>query len=179
MIIGDRVRLRAINHDDLQLFVEWLNDPEVIEGLEQYFPLSIDQEEKWFENMLSSPPEEHPMMIEVKSNDGWLPVGNCGFMKIDWRVRSAEFGIFIGEKQYWSQGFGTEAVQLLMQHGFDTLNLNRVFLRVYETNKRAIRAYEKVGFSHEGRLRKAHFYNGEYMDVLLMSMLRQEWKNKT
>jgi len=66
---------------------------------------------------------------------------------------------------------------LLLRHGFLTLNLNRVFLRVFETNPRAIRSYEKAGFIHEGRLRQAEFRDGQYVDILLMSVLRSEWED--
>jgi diamine N-acetyltransferase len=90
-------------------------------------------------------------------------------------VAAAEFGIVIGDKSYWNQGYGTEAVRLLVRFGFHTLNLNRIFLRVYETNPRAIRAYEKAGFTSEGRERQAEFRNGKYIDVLRMSILRAEF----
>ncbi len=66
-------------------------------------------------------------------------------------------------------------MRLLLQHGFDTLNLNRVYLRVYANNLRAIRCYEKTGFVLEGRMRQAQYQNGEYLDILLMSVLRSEW----
>jgi RimJ/RimL family protein N-acetyltransferase len=81
----------------------------------------------------------------------------------------------IGDKTYWNRGYGTEAVRLVAKHGFNTLNLNRIFLHVFENNPRAIRAYEKAGFSHEGRKRQAEFKDGKYIDVLVMSMLRNEF----
>jgi RimJ/RimL family protein N-acetyltransferase len=66
-------------------------------------------------------------------------------------------------------------MRLLLKHGFDTLNLNRIYLRVFETNPRAIRAYEKAGFTHEGCQRQAEFKEGRYLDVLVMSILRNEY----
>ena len=69
-------------------------------------------------------------------------------------------------------------MELLVQHGFETLNLNRVALRVFANNARAIRCYEKVGFVHEGRMRQAHYDQGEYIDILWMSILRDEWEVK-
>jgi diamine N-acetyltransferase len=176
MIYGERIRLRAVEREDLPRFAAWLNDPEVLEGLLLYLPLSRQDEENWYESMLKRPPDEHPMVIEVQQADGWLPIGDCGFINIDWRCRSGEVGIFIGEKQLWNQGYGTDAMRLLLQHGFDTLNLNRIALDVYVTNLRALRAYEKVGFVHEGCKRQAVFKNGKYVDILQMSVLREEWK---
>jgi diamine N-acetyltransferase len=176
MIYGERIRLRAINRDDLPQFVEWLNDPEVRQGVAHYLPFSIHDEERWFDQMSKQPMDEHPLMIEVKTEADWVAIGDCGLFGIDRRVRVAELGIFIGDKTYWNRGYGSEAVALLLEHGFNTLNLNRIFLRVYENNPRAIRAYEKTGFVHEGRLRQGHFHNGEYLDVLLMGVLRAEWQ---
>ena len=73
-------------------------------------------------------------------------------------------GLFIGDKSCWNKGYGTEVMRLLLRSGFETLNLNRIFLRVDEANKGGIRAYEKAGFVHEGRLRQAVFRDGEYRD---------------
>lgn len=178
MIYGERIRLRAITRADLPLFVEWLNDPEVIQGLIHYLPFSLEDEENWFDNMLKRPQDEHPLVIEICSEAGWEPIGNCGVFAIDWRIRQAEFGIVIGAKQHWNKGYGTEALSLILQHCFETLNLNRLYLRVYENNPRAIRAYEKAGLTIEGRLRHGHYDKGEYVDVILMSILRSEWQEK-
>jgi RimJ/RimL family protein N-acetyltransferase len=175
MIYGERIRLRAPEREDLPRFVAWLNDPEVRENILLYLPMSLVAEERWFEEMLSRPDPEHPMVIEIREGEGWEPIGNCGMLNLDWRNRSAELGIFIGEKSLWNHGYGTEAMRLLLQHGFNTLNLNRMFLRVFETNLRGIRAYEKAGFVHEGRARQAQYQDGRYVDVLWMSVLRSEW----
>lgn len=176
MIYGKRIRLRALEREDLPLFVQWFNDPEVHAGLAVFLPMSLSEEERWFEKMLETPAPEHPLMIEVKSDGGWKAIGDCGFHQIDWRNRSGELGIVIGEKSLWDQGYGTETMDLLLRHGFNSLNLNRIFLRVYATNPRAIRSYEKAGFVHEGRFRQAEFRNGNYVDVLFMSVLRSEWQ---
>jgi RimJ/RimL family protein N-acetyltransferase len=141
-----------------------------------YLPLSAVVEEDWFDQMLKQPEDQYPMVIEVRSQDNWLAVGDCGFNKIDHRNRSGEIGIFIGQKDLWNRGYGTETMRLLLKHGFHTLNLYRIFLRVFETNKNAIRSYEKAGFVHEGRLRQAQYSNGKYEDVLLMSVLKPEWQ---
>lgn len=177
MIYGQSIRLRHVEREDLPRFVEWLNDPEVRKGLMLYLPLSQAEEEQWFENMLSSPNEERPLVVETQIRDAWTMIGNCGFHNIDWRNRNAEMGIFIGDKSHWDQGFGTEVMRLLLRHGFKTLNLHRICLRVYENNPRAIRSYEKAGFVHEGRLRQAVFQDGEYLDLLYMSVLRPEWQD--
>jgi RimJ/RimL family protein N-acetyltransferase len=177
MIYGERVRLRAVEKDDLEQFVRWVNDPEVIAGNSLYRPYSFADEEKWYENMRQAPPDEHPLVIEIRQGGGhWLSIGTLGLFDLQWRVRSAELGIMIGERSYWDQGYGSEAIRLLLKYAFETLNLHRVFLRVFEFNQRAIRVYEKIGFVHEGRLRQADYYQGKYIDVLLMGLLRTEWR---
>ena len=126
MIYGERIRLRAVERADLAQFTEWLNDPEVRQGLMINLPFSLAEEETWYENMLKRPQEEHPLGIETMTDDGWELIGNCGLFGIDWQVRQAEFGIFIGAKHNWNQGYGTEAFKLMIDHAFNTLNLNRI-----------------------------------------------------
>lgn len=175
IIYGERVRLRSVERSDLDKFVEWINDPEVTEGLTLFLPMSSVDEEKWFERVMQRPQEEKPLVIEMKDGADWRLIGNSGFLNFEWVVRAAEVGIMIGDKTVWDQGYGTEGMTLLLRHGFETLNLNRVYLRVYAENKRAIHTYEKVGFVHEGRMRQAIFKHGAYSDVLFMSVLRDEW----
>ncbi len=98
MIYGERVRLRADERGDIPTFVRWMNDPEVTRHLSAFLPLSQAAEENWFEGMLKLPQAERPLAIEIRESDAWRLVGNCSFMDIDWRTRSAEVGILIGEK---------------------------------------------------------------------------------
>jgi RimJ/RimL family protein N-acetyltransferase len=172
---GERVRLRAVERGDVGKFHEWINDPDVTEGLALYLPMSMRDEETWFEGLPSRPAQERPLAIECRDGEGWKLIGNSSFFDIDHTAHSGEIGIMIGDKSCWNKGYGTEAMRLLLRHGFDTLNLNRIFLRVYVSNPRAIRSYEKAGFTHEGRLREAVFRRGIYGDVLIMSVLRSEW----
>ena len=175
MIYGKHIRLRAIEREDLPKFVEWMNDPEVTSGLLIHIPLSMADEQRWFEGMAQRPAAERVLAIEMRDGDFWRMIGTTGFHEINMVNREAEFGISIGDKSIWNQGYGTEATRLMLQHGFETLNLNRIYLRVYETNPRAIRAYEKVGYVHEGCMRQSVYKHGKYIDVHLMSVLRSEW----
>jgi diamine N-acetyltransferase len=178
MLYGKRIRLRAIEKEDLPHFVVWLNDPEVRRNLQFFQPLSLAQEEEWFKGILQQPVEEQPLMIEIKIAEGWQSVGNVGLLKIRNADRAAEIGIFIGEIKFWGQGYGEEVMRLMLNYGFKELNLNRIYLRVYETNLRGIHSYEKAGFKLEGRLRQDRFMDGKYIDVLLMSVLRSEFKEE-
>jgi RimJ/RimL family protein N-acetyltransferase len=153
-----------------------LNDVEVRENLAMYLPMSQAREDLWFEEMLKRPADLQPLVIEVQEKDDWVPIGNQSLFNHDQVAHSAELGIMIGNKAYWNKGYGTRAIQLMLKHSFETLNLHRVHLIVYETNKRAIRCYEKVGFVHEGRMRQAHYRKGGYVDTLMMSVLANEWE---
>lgn len=175
MIYGKRVRLRAVERSDLPKFHEWLNDPEVTEGLSMYLPFSMSEEERWFDKVMQAQPDQRPLAIEIKDGQTWQLAGNAGLFNLEWNNRSAEFGIFIGDKSRWDKGYGTEALDLILRHGFDTLNLNRIYLRVYASNARARRSYEKAGFVPEGIMREAAFHHGKYGDVHILSVLRSEW----
>src|SRR5512133_1077225 len=175
MIYGKHVRLRAVERSDVPIFQEWLNDPEVTEGLSTYLPLSMSDEDQWYDRLARLDPAEKPLAIELKQGRGWRLIGNSGFFNLEWMNRCAEFGIFIGDKSVWNKGYGTETVSLILKHGFETLNLHRIYLRVFSTNPRARRFYEKVGFVLEGALREAVYRHGRYADVHIMSVLRSEW----
>ncbi len=177
MIYGKRIRLRGIEKEDLPRFVEWLNDPEVTAGLTFIFPVSSREEEAWFSALAERSPEERPFAVERRTKNSWRLIGSTELRDFDKIARSAEAGIMLGDKSVWNQGYGTEAMRLLLKHGFETLNLNRIQLRVYEFNHRAIRTYEKIGFVHEGRQRQALYKYGKYHDSLIMSILRSEWEN--
>jgi RimJ/RimL family protein N-acetyltransferase len=175
MIYGKRIRLRGMERSDVQKSFEWINDPEVNEGLAIYLPMSMRDEEQWYERVAQHAQEEKPMAIDIRDGENWKMIGNCGVFNIEWVHRSAELGIMIGDKSLWNKGYGTETMQLLLQHGFETLNLNRIYLRVYSTNPRAIRSYEKAGFILEGTQREAVYKHGRYADVHIMSVLHSEW----
>ncbi len=175
VIYGERIRLRAVEREDVKKFCVWVNDPEVTRHLTLYLPMSTVDEEHWFDSLGKRDPNEKPLVIEIHDGDGWKMIGNCGVFGIDPISRLGELGIMIGEKDEWNKGYGTETMSLLLRHCFETLNLNRVYLHVYAENLRGKRAYEKAGFVEEGRLREAVYKRGKYDDVIVMSVLRSEW----
>ncbi len=175
---GKRIRLRAAEREDITIFLNWVNDEEITDNLDLVYPISRTEEEQWYENMLAKPPTEHVMVIEIKppkQGDPFIPIGDCQFFNFDWRNRSAEIGIMIGEKAFWGQGYGTDTMRLLLKHGFETINLHRIWLQVFAHNKRGIHVYEKVGFKSEGKFRQAHYFHGKYVDIHIMSVLKHEW----
>jgi RimJ/RimL family protein N-acetyltransferase len=175
MIYGQNVRLRGIEREDIPTFVRWFNDPEVRQYLLMFTPMSTAQEERWFESALERQ-DDYLFAIEAHIEDGWIHIGNCGLHRVDWKSRSAAFGIALGEKAYWGRGYGTDATRTLLRFAFHELNLHRVELEVFEYNPRARRCYEKAGFRHEGTRRQAHFHEGQYHDIHLMAILGGEFQ---
>ena len=181
ILYGENIRLRAAERTDIPIFQRWINDPEVVEYLSNIFPYSLEDETAWFESTLKQPMAEHPLVIDLRLRHGehgeveWLPIGICAFIGIRDIHHSAEVGIFLGEKEYWSQGYGTKAMRLLLKFGFEDLNFHRIWLRVLENNHRARKSYLKAGYTEEGRLRKSEFRHGFYNDIILMSILQEEW----
>ena len=179
MIQGRNVRLRRIERADLPQFVAWLNDPELRHHLAAVYPLSQAQEEQWFEGTLRLETALQPFAIEARTkprSKELTLVGTISFHHVDWRNRTAELGLFIGPQALWGKVFGTDALRTFASFAFRDLNLNRLWLRVYEDNARARRSYEKVGFVVEGRLRQDRFHAGSYCDTLVMGLLREEWR---
>jgi len=174
MIIGERIRLRAIERDDIPTFLRWFNDPEVRQFLTMYEPMSRAKEERWFEAQLEAR-DDYLFAIEAPAGDGWVHIGNCGLHKTDWKNRNATLGIAIGEKAYWGQGYGTDAVRTLLRFAFSELGLHRVELEVFDYNPRARRCYEKAGFRLEGTRRQALYRGGRFHDVHTMAALSDEF----
>ncbi len=174
MYYGEKVRLRAIEREDVPTFVRWFNDPEVRQYLLMFEPMSAAKEEKWFEGMLQRQ-NDYLFAVEVPVGDSWVHIGNVGLHGIDWKNRNATFGIALGEKAYWNQGYGTDATRTILRFAFAELNLHRVELEVFDYNPRAARCYTKAGFRQDGVRREVFFRDGSYHDTYLMSVLNEEF----
>ena len=171
-LIGSKVYLRPLESTDAPTLLPWVNDPEVTRTLKLYQPLNLSAEEE-FIAQVNQNDKELILGIVVRETDKL--VGDLGLTLIDYRCRRACFGLMIGDKSAWGKGYGSEATALILAHAFETLNLNRVWLNVYEYNHRAIHVYEKLGFRREGVLRQDHYREGRYWDTIAMAILRAEW----
>ncbi|HBY96703.1 MAG: GNAT family N-acetyltransferase [Ardenticatenaceae bacterium] len=168
---GRLVCLRARSLSDVEKFTEWFNDPEVTQFVGNAFPaISPERERELVEGWLDDP---HAFSIETR---GGQLIGNCHLFRVDLRQRTAELGIVIGDKAFWGQGYGTDAITLLLSYAFEHLGLHRVELHYLAFNRRAREAYEKCGFVEEGRRREAVFIRGQWVDSILMSILEREWR---
>ena len=175
MLKGERITFGPVKKEYIESYLKCFNDPEITRYLSMFRPFTRMMEEDWIENLKNRDDTIVFAIILPDENNVEKLIGNCGLHAIDWKNRVAEVGITIGEKEYQSKGYGTEAMEILLEYGFKTVNLNRIQLRVYEFNSRAINSYNKIGFVNEGRMRQAIFINGEYHDVIFMSILQEEW----
>ena len=179
MLIGERINLVPTKREYIESYIRWINDPEITQFTVMYRPMTREMEENWYDNLLERENDFLFAIVVLEENDQEILIGNCGVHQVNWKDRVGECGIMIGEKNYLGKGYGTEAIELLMDYGFKTLNLNRIELKVYDFNQRAIHCYEKLGFVREGLKRQAVFINGDYHDILIMGILQQEWKEKS
>ena len=171
-LVGKKVYLRSLESEDAETFLPWVNDYEVMRTMGSFNPYSLVTEKKWIEDSYQ---KKDQISLGIVNKDNDRLIGGTGLHRIEHRVRQAGFGIFVGDKKEWNKGFGQEATELIVDYAINQLNLNRVWLHVHKDNERGIRAYTKVGFVQEGCLREAHFCDGHYIDVLVMSVLRDDW----
>ena len=172
-LIGTRIYLRPLDQADAPLLQPWMNDAEVTRNLRAYRPFSLRDEEAFIDRIAK---DEHAVAFGIVLRETDRLIGTTGLHDLEFRNRHAQFGISLGDKNEWGKGYGTEATRLMLGHAFATLNLNRVWLHVYEYNQRGMRSYEKVGFRREGVLRQDTFRDGRYWDTIAMGLLREEWK---
>lgn len=176
MLNGKLVTLRPVKRSDITCFIKWFNDPEVTQYLGMYLPMTEMSEEKYIEDLGGARAQTSAMfVIEAIEKNGNNPVGTTGLHGINAKDHNATFGIAIGEKDYWSKGYGTEAARLIIKYGFEQLNLHRINSGAFGFNERSIRMHKRVGFTEEGRQRQAMYKNGAFHDHVLFGLLCEEW----
>jgi RimJ/RimL family protein N-acetyltransferase len=175
MLTHGRVVLRPVDRVDLPFLVATLNEPSVRTGILRSQPISLAEEERWFDGLYKSNTDVVFLIEEAVGRDQKSrPIGACGLHRLDFRNRTASLGIMIRGESDRGRGLGTEAAHALLNHAFDDLGCVRVELEVFPDNARAIRSYEKLGFVVEGIKRAAVFKHGAHKDLQLMSLLGHE-----
>ncbi len=178
MLKGKLVLLRPVQRSDITYFVQWFNDHEVTQySKKDNLPRTEMAIQKFIEDLgtTRSSTDAH-FIIETNNEEPNKAIGDVSLSRINGKDRSATFGISIGDKQYWSKGYGSEATQLIIRYGFEQLNLHRISSGVWSFNERSIRLHMKLGFIEEGRRLDAVFKNGAYYDEVVFGLLADEWK---
>ena len=171
-LVGEKIYLSPRNTNEIEKFTKWLNDFDTTDYIGRSANImTLDAEKKYFEENIN---KNYNFFIVTLNNDKLI--GTVGLEKYDSINRTATLGIFIGEKEYRSQGYGTEAIKLILDYGFNYLNLNNIKLDLMSFNDRALKCYQKCGFKEYGRRRKCKFINGKYYDLIEMDILAEEFK---
>ena len=173
-IIGERLYLSPLNKDDAPIYTKWLNDYEVSGNLGNYRQIiSLAAEQKILESLAEG--QNYAIVL----HNGDTLIGNIGLFDVDNISRKATIGLFIGEAEHRNKGYGSEALRLMLNFGFKTLNLHNIMLNVHSDNEAGISCYKKVGFREFGRRRESKFKNGQYIDVVHMDILDSDfYRNK-
>ncbi|MFQ5343734.1 MAG: GNAT family N-acetyltransferase [Anaerolineae bacterium] len=177
LIRGKRVALRpyqaGFTEEELYRMYQWSRDEEVLRWSGgSVLLMSFDDFKKAFQRELRRQ-DKHSRTFGLLTETGEL-IGRLGYFNIDYRRKEAELGILIGEKAYWGQGYGTDAVQALLAHVFQETDLKRVYLNTYAENSRAQGSFEKCGFRRIGRNRRFSLDRGSH-DEVQMEIHRDEW----
>ncbi|MBL8055146.1 MAG: GNAT family N-acetyltransferase [Anaerolineales bacterium] len=175
LFTGERVRLTALDPDQgVEAFQRWSLDSELgrLLSASGWRPTSRQAAQEDLGQTVK--PHWFPFLIHTLAEDRLI-----GMVDLDvdnWNHRNGWIGIGLGERATWGQGYGTDAMRLIVRYGFQELDLYRITLTVFEYNPRAVRSYEKVGFEVEGRLRQALHKDGRRADILVMGLRRANWE---
>jgi len=175
MIRGHKVGLRAVEREDLETLRDWRNIPEFRRNFREVRELNMANQEKWFESSCVNNPNDFMFVIEdLDTNE---IIGAAGLLYINWIIRAADFSFYIGrDKEYVDdKGFALEAVQLLIDYGFNTLNLNKIWMELYEYDVAKLSFFkEEFLFKEDGILRQNCYEDGRYWNSVLISLLKTD-----
>ena len=173
-IVGENVALGPLRKDLVPTYTRWYNDFHTLRTLDATpLPLTLEQDERQHERLVAL--SETQVSFTVYERKNARPIGNVGLLEVDYRNRTAELALVIGEPDTRGKGYGTESTQLALDYAFIGLGLHNVMLRVFEYNIAGIRVYTKVGFREYGRRRESILMGGKLWDTVFMECLSTEW----
>lgn len=172
LLPGERLYLRPTEMSDIPLLQRWINDPQTRRYLVPFGPANELVQKRYIESISGN---DHDYSLAVVLRRGDRHIGQVGLHGVDWVNRCGRFGIMIGPHDARGKGYGGEATRLMMTYAFESLNLHRIELEVYDFNDRARRLYERLGFIAEGTRRQARWSGAAYADSHLYSMLADEY----
>ncbi|MFW9877957.1 MAG: GNAT family N-acetyltransferase [Candidatus Thorarchaeota archaeon] len=171
-IEGDHVTLNPANSEHIELYAKWMNEPQCRKYVRHKMPQTIDELKKMFEPKKEAVKDE--IFFEIWHKNEKKPVGYAKLFMIQWFTRNAHL-YFMIDPNYWGQNIGTEVGKLLLDYSFKELNLHKITVRLFESNKSSLRVAEKIGFKHEITLKKEVYVDGEHVDVLEYVIFKDDW----
>jgi RimJ/RimL family protein N-acetyltransferase len=175
MIKGTLVGLRSMERDDLHLLRDWRNITSFRKNFREHRELNMANQNAWFDRTVASP-NDYMFIINRLSDN--MPIGAAGLLYTNWIIRSADFSFYIGLDELYidNTGLAEDAARLLIDYGFKNLNLNKIWMELYEFDTAKIEFFtNKFGFKIDGKLRQNAFENGRYHDSYLISLLQEEY----
>lgn len=171
---GKKIYLRRLTEEDVtQEYVNWMNDPEINQYLDSRFYVQTIESTKAFIKSVSN---DRNYQFGIFDNITGKHIGNIKLGNINSHDMSADIGFLIGEKSYWGHGIATEAIALVTEFAFKTLNLHKVWGGAYSPNVGSMKAFLKNGFEKEGVRRNQHFCNGEFVDGILFGKINDNYR---
>lgn len=167
--MSEGIKLTEIRKSDSDTLFRWINDPTLVVFNANYRPLHFATHEEWIEKVVKN---KDVSIFAIRLVDTEELIGTCQLHSIDHLSHTAELQIRIGNSNYQNRGYGSEAVNQLVSFGFKSLNLNKIYLHVFEDNTRAIKTYMNCGFEQEGLLKRHTYVDGNYKNLLIMSKFR-------
>ena len=175
-IIGNRIYLSPLSKKDITLNVlKWLKDREVTKYIESESPKALRGLKLFYGEIINNK-NNKIYAIYVKKDK--KHIGNIKLGNINRKHAFADIAIMIGDKNYWGKGYCQESIAVLLKYAFKKLGLHKIFLSVCEKHKAARRAYSKVGFKTEGRLRKVYYHDGKHFDRIYMGILKEDFRER-
>lgn len=165
-----KISLRLMDKEDTDRIVTWRNQDFVRCNFIFQQDFTREGHEKWIRTMIDT---GQAVQFMICIGEEQRPVGSVYLRDIDRTHKKAEYGIFIGEKDAWGQGYGTWAAKKMIAYAFEKEGLHKLMLRVLAENQGAIRSYEKAGFVREAYLRDEVFLEGQYKDVIYMAVINE------
>jgi len=172
-LTGRRVYLKPFCRDDLPYIQKWSNDAELRKLIGEIAPMSRAETEKYYKELLA---DKDRMWFVIVLKKGDRVIGEGGLLRMFRPWRNTDMTIIIGERDAWGKGYGTEAGHLLLDYAFRRLGFHRISVGVVGFNKRALKFWESLGFKKEGIERDEYYYDNEYSDGVMMSILEDEFK---
>lgn len=175
---GKHIILRGLELSDVDELMKHWNKPELQQFRSRPRIASRDEEITWIRDTWERRRKNEAYIFGIFLSETDLYIGNVELRIISNIAQRGSLGITIFNPDYWGQGYGTEATELILEFGFSSLNLHSIELEVFSFNKRAIASYKKAGFVETGKKREAHFMGGNYYDILLMDIFSQDFASK-
>jgi RimJ/RimL family protein N-acetyltransferase len=174
LLHGARLRLAAPTHGDAAIIASWYDNAEFARLYDSSIALPKTEDDIIRVLEMGRKGDRNYYFALRRLSDSVL-LGLVALDEIQWNNGVAGLSIALAP-EFWGQGYGTEAMQLLLRYAFLELNLHRVQLTVFEYNARALRLYHRLGFQHEGTLREFLHRDGRRYDMLIMGLLDEEWR---